>query len=82
MSTTNMLYYPYMTRSEDATAKKALGNKLLEAREKLGLTQAQVAKEARVSVNYYARVERGEDNLGYIKLNRVFKVLKLESLID
>jgi transcriptional regulator with XRE-family HTH domain len=31
-----------------------------DAREKAGLTQAEVAKKAGIHVNYYARVERGE----------------------
>ena len=33
---------------------------LREAREKAGLTQAEVAQKAGIHFNYYARVERGE----------------------
>lgn len=33
---------------------------LKDAREKAGLTQAQVAEKAGIHFNYYARVERGE----------------------
>ena len=31
-----------------------------EAREKAGMTQSEVAKKAKIHVNYYARVERAE----------------------
>ena len=39
---------------------KQIGKKLKEAREKKGLTQAQVAEKVGVHVNYFARIERGE----------------------
>jgi transcriptional regulator with XRE-family HTH domain len=40
-----------------------------EAREKAGLTQAEVAKKAGIDTNYYARIERGREDInprGYI----------------
>lgn len=42
--------------SEDQKLAKILK----EAREKAGLTQAEVAEKAGIHFNYYARVERGE----------------------
>jgi transcriptional regulator with XRE-family HTH domain len=48
-----------------------------EAREKSGLTQAEVAKKAGISTNYYARIERGREDTeprGYI-LNNIAKAL-------
>ncbi len=42
--------------SEDQKLAKILR----EAREKAGLTQAEVAEKAGIHFNYYARVERGE----------------------
>ena len=57
-----------------------LGQKLKVAREKAGLTQADLAKKADINANYYAVVERGEGNLSYEKLQRVLKVLNIKSL--
>ena len=50
-----------------------------EAREKSGLTQAEVAKKAGIHVNYYARIERGEKikPRGYI-LNNIAKALGIK----
>jgi len=42
--------------SEDQKLAKILKN----AREKAGLTQAEIAEKAGIHFNYYARVERGE----------------------
>jgi len=39
---------------------KDLPNKLKQAREKLGLTQVEVAEKAGINVNGYAKIERGE----------------------
>ena len=39
---------------------KKLAKILKDAREKAGLTQAEVAEKAGIHFNYYARVERGE----------------------
>ena len=43
-------------------ANKAFGKKLKTTRTKLGLTQSDVAEKAKISVNYYARIERNEEN--------------------
>lgn len=60
--------------------RKDLGDKLKQAREEENLTQAEVAKSAKVHVNYYARIERGEENPTFKKLFRILKALKLDSL--
>jgi len=39
---------------------KKLAKILKDAREKAGLTQAEIAEKAGIHFNYYARVERGE----------------------
>lgn len=49
-----------------------------EAREKSGLTQAEVAKKAQIHVNYYARIERGEVNPRGDILSRVAKALGIK----
>ena len=51
-----------------------------EAREKAGLTQEEVAKKAGIHTNYYARIERGREDIkprGYI-LNDIAKALNLK----
>ncbi len=73
-----MLYYPYMITQRDEKARKELGNMLKEAREKAKLTQAEVATKSEVSVNYYARVERGGENPTFEILDRIFKTLKIK----
>jgi len=56
-----------------------IGKKLKEARLKLDLRQADVAKKADVSVNYYARIERDEENPTIETLKGILKVLKVKS---
>ena len=64
----------------DTKIRKELGNKLKNAREKAKLTQANVADAADMHVNYYARIERGEENPSYEILHGILKALKLNSL--
>ena len=65
---------------EDAIARVKLGNILKAAREKAGLTQADVAMKAKLSANFYALVERGEETISFDKLQRVLKALHIKSL--
>ena len=69
-----------MASKKSDSTRKELGNKLKEARKKVGLTQAEVAEAAEVNTNYYARIERGEENPSFEKLNRIMKVLKMKTL--
>ncbi|MBI2590995.1 MAG: helix-turn-helix transcriptional regulator [Candidatus Blackburnbacteria bacterium] len=57
---------------------KQLGKKLKEAREKLKLTQKQVAEKSGVTTNWYARFERGEKSASLKTIKDIFKVLKLK----
>ncbi len=59
---------------------KDLGDKLKRKRESAKMTQAEVAEKAGIHVNYYARIERGEENPTYEKLESIKKALKIESL--
>jgi transcriptional regulator with XRE-family HTH domain len=43
------------------------------------MTQARVAELAGIHVNYYARMERGEENPTLEVLHKVKKVLKIKS---
>jgi transcriptional regulator with XRE-family HTH domain len=69
-----------MDRSNDKNNYKDLGIMLKQARLKAKLTQADVANEAGINVNYYARIERGEINTTFEKIQTITKVLKLKSL--
>ena len=51
---------------------------LKQAREKLGLTQLEVAKLAKVTETFYAMTERGEANPSFAKLSRISKALGLK----
>lgn len=62
--------------------KRAFGERVKDAREKLELTQAQVAKKAKMTVNYYAMIERGEVNPSFEKIKNIAKVLKLKITIS
>jgi transcriptional regulator with XRE-family HTH domain len=75
-----MLIYPHMNSPRDKKIRKNLGNKLRQAREKAGLTQADLAEKAGVNPNYYATVERGENNPSFEKLQKILKVLGIKSL--
>lgn len=69
-----------MNSGEQDKARKELGEKLRKAREATKLTQQQVADAADVHVNFYARIERGEENPSFEKLQSVMKVLGIKSL--
>ena len=56
-----------------------LGKTFRQFRLKAGLTQAKVAIAAEVHVNYYSRIERGQENLSFDVLYAIMKVLKMKS---
>jgi transcriptional regulator with XRE-family HTH domain len=58
------------------------GKQIKEAREKLNLTQAEVAEKADITVNYFAMIERGEVNPSYEKLKSIARVLKMKITIS
>lgn len=55
-----------------------LGKILKEARKKLKYSQKQVAEKAGVSTNWYARLERGEENALQETRDAILKVLKIK----
>jgi ribosome-binding protein aMBF1 (putative translation factor) len=57
---------------------KQLGQIVKEARSKLGLTQKELAEQAQVSTNWYARFERGEENASQQTRDIIFKILKIK----
>lgn len=66
---------------QNENKRKKLGAKLKKAREKMGVTQAMVAQKVGLQVNYYARLERGEENTTIDRLEKIFEVLKIKSLL-
>lgn len=55
--------------------KEDIAKKFKEAREQQGLTQEEVAKRAKVNVNYYARVERADPMPRIDIINKIAKAL-------
>ena len=58
-----------------ATTRQNIAKQLKEARETKKLTQAEVAKKANLTINYYAMIERAEVNVSSDILGRIGKVL-------
>lgn len=78
-----MLEYKYMNSdSVDSKDLKKIGSLVKTVREKLGMTQADVAKKSNMTVNYYAMIERGEVNPTYDKMKSLTKTLKLKITIS
>ena len=59
--------------------KKLLGMKLKQIRENKQMTQAMVATKANITINYYARIERGEENPSFEILKGLSVALKIKS---
>lgn len=60
-------------------SQEQFGKNIRIARKKADLTQQQVADKAKLHVNYYARVERGEENPSYEVLEKIVKALGVKS---
>lgn len=57
-----------------------IGKRFKKARKDAKLTQLEVAEKVNVSVNYYARIERGEVTPSLETLKDIMKTLKIKSL--
>lgn len=60
-------------------SQQKFGNNIKIIRKKISLTQNQVAQKAKISVNYYARMERDEVNPSLDVFRRVVKALGAKS---
>ena len=67
-----------MTRSKDEKFAKEVGEKFRNAREKLGLTQEDVAGKIGMNITNYARIERGEIEPSGSSLVKISKLLKVK----
>ncbi len=59
--------------------KTKIGNNLKKLRKEKQLTQVELAKKASISSNYYARIERDEENPSLEVLKDIAKALKVKS---
>ncbi|MFV0485553.1 MAG: helix-turn-helix domain-containing protein [Candidatus Saccharimonadales bacterium] len=62
----------------DGTTKK-VAKKLKELRHGRNLTQAEISEKAKMSTNYYAKIERGEVRPSVDIYERLAKALKVTS---
>ncbi len=67
-----------MNIGEKVKQQIKVGKELREAREKKNLTQADVAIKAKININYYAMIERGEANPALDKICSILKVLGMK----
>lgn len=61
------------------SSQEEIGRKIKKARQKVEMTQADVAKKAGIHVNYFARIERGEENPSIEIIEKIAKALKVKS---
>ena len=59
--------------------KNKIGKRLKEVREERGMTQTDVAKVAGLHPNFYARLERDEENVSIENFEKILKALKAKS---
>lgn len=59
--------------------KPKIGKTLKKLRKEKGLTQVQLAKKVGISSNYYARIERDEENPSLEVFKDIAKALKVKS---
>jgi len=61
------------------SSQEQIGKNIKKARLKLNLTQAEVAEKAGIHTNYFARIERGEENPSIDIIENIAKALKVKS---
>lgn len=59
--------------------QKQIGDNLRQARERKNLSQEDAAKAAKISVTYYAGIERGEENPTITVIESICKALRVKS---
>ena len=60
-----------------ADINKQVGDNIRRYRNKMGLSQEELAFEARLHRAYIGQIERGEKNMGLINLEKIAKALKI-----
>lgn len=69
---------PKPERPEERRFLAALAHRVRRRREARGLTQAELARRAGLSVRFLARVERGDGNISVVRLNELAHALGTE----
>lgn len=67
-----------MTGKVSVKTLEQIGRKLREIRERKGFSQEEVAKSAGYSTNYYAGIERGEENPTVSVIENICRALKIK----
>lgn len=75
-----LCYIIHMVTDLEKNMIKELGSVLKSLRERAKLTQVEVATKAGITANYYARIERGEENPTWVKIEHIKKALGVKSL--
>ncbi len=58
--------------------REDLGKRIKEIREKANMTQSEVAKKAKININYFAVIERGEVTTSIEKLQNIAEALGVD----
>lgn len=74
-----MLYNKTMTAAPSIKTQQEFGKNIRVIRKRKGLLQEEVAKDSKISVTYYAGIERGEENPTLAVLESLCKTLKIKS---
>lgn len=69
---------PNLRNKNDEVNLQKLGNNLRQLREKKGISQEQLAKDAGLSRSYYTEVETGKRNISILNLLRIAQQLEVE----
>ena len=68
-----------MLNCKSMKIEEIAGNNIREIRKKRGLSQEDLALEAKMSRPYIGEIERAEKTLSIDRLNKIAKVLKVET---
>jgi transcriptional regulator with XRE-family HTH domain len=63
---------------DSAKFREQVGKRIKELRLKAGFTQAEIAKKAKLNINYFAVIERGEVTTSSEKLKKISDALGVD----
>jgi len=66
---------PNLSSQRQNTTLVALGDAIRRIRKERGLSQEQLALSAEIDVSYLGRVERGDNNVAVLRLERISEAL-------
>jgi len=68
-----------MTATPNKKSQEEIGKNLRRIRERIGLSQEEVANASHISTTHYAGIERGEENPTSSVIESICKALKIRS---